>query len=61
MITRRLDAEERRAIVPGNVYIWEERCANAEITGLGMERCFCSTANVTRTRIPVTPQPNGHT
>ncbi|KAJ3556186.1 hypothetical protein NM688_g2167 [Phlebia brevispora] len=38
MITRRLDAEERRAIVPGNVYIWEERCANAEITGLGMER-----------------------
>lgn len=38
MISRRLDAEERRAIVPGNVYIWEERCANAEITGLGMER-----------------------
>ncbi|KAI0340383.1 hypothetical protein BDW22DRAFT_1313998, partial [Trametopsis cervina] len=38
MITRRLDAEERRAIVPGNVYIWEERCANAEVTGLGMER-----------------------
>lgn len=40
MITRRLDAEERRAIVPGNVYIWEERCANAEITGLGMERWY---------------------
>ncbi|PSR78615.1 hypothetical protein PHLCEN_2v7362 [Hermanssonia centrifuga] len=39
MIARRLDAEERRAIVPGNVYIWEERCANSEITGLGMERC----------------------
>ena len=38
MITRRLDAEERRAIVPGNVYVWEERCANAEVTGLGMER-----------------------
>ncbi|KAI0688383.1 Gti1/Pac2 family-domain-containing protein, partial [Cytidiella melzeri] len=38
MITRRLDAEERRAIGPGNVYIWEERCANAEVTGLGMER-----------------------
>ena len=38
MITRRLDAEERRAIAPGNVYIWEERCANAEVTGLGMER-----------------------
>lgn len=36
--SRRLDAEERRAIVPGNVYVWEERCANAEATGLGMER-----------------------
>ncbi len=40
MIARRLDAEERRAIVPGNVYIWEERCANSEITGLGMERWY---------------------
>ncbi|KAI0692458.1 hypothetical protein BC835DRAFT_1534402 [Cytidiella melzeri] len=31
-------ARRRRAIGPGNVYIWEERCANAEVTGLGMER-----------------------
>lgn len=38
LITRRLDAEERRAIIPGNVYVWEERSANAEATGLGMER-----------------------
>lgn len=38
MTTRRLDAEERRAIAPGHVYVWEERCANAEATGLGMER-----------------------
>ena len=38
MTSRRLDAEERRAIVPGNVYIWEERCANSEATGMGMER-----------------------
>ncbi|KAI0790407.1 Gti1/Pac2 family-domain-containing protein [Abortiporus biennis] len=38
IISRRLDAEERRAIVPGNVYVWEERCANSEATGLGMER-----------------------
>ncbi|KAK7036627.1 hypothetical protein VNI00_011560 [Paramarasmius palmivorus] len=30
LITRRLDAEERRAIVPGNVYVWEERGANTE-------------------------------
>lgn len=22
LITRRLDAEERRAIIPGNVYVW---------------------------------------
>ncbi|KAF7761525.1 hypothetical protein Agabi119p4_9517 [Agaricus bisporus var. burnettii] len=34
----RLDAEERRAIIPGNVYVWEERGANTEPTGLGMER-----------------------
>lgn len=38
LITRRLDAEERRAIVAGNVYVWEERGANTEPTGLGMER-----------------------
>ena len=38
LITRRLDAEERRAIVPGNVYVWEERGSNSEATGLGMER-----------------------
>ncbi|KAL0958158.1 hypothetical protein HGRIS_000324 [Hohenbuehelia grisea] len=38
LITRRLDAEERRAIAPGNVYVWEERGANTEATGLGMER-----------------------
>ncbi|PPQ87683.1 hypothetical protein CVT25_011450 [Psilocybe cyanescens] len=38
LITRRLDAEERRNIIPGNVYVWEERGANTEPTGLGMER-----------------------
>ncbi|KAG6916421.1 hypothetical protein DXG01_006825 [Tephrocybe rancida] len=38
LITRRLDAEERRAIGSGNVYVWEERGANTEPTGLGMER-----------------------
>ncbi|KAG2039194.1 Gti1/Pac2 family-domain-containing protein, partial [Suillus americanus] len=38
LTTRRLDAEERRAISPGNVYVWEERSANSEATGLGMER-----------------------
>jgi hypothetical protein len=38
LITRRLDAEERRNIVPGNVYVWEERASSSETTGLGMER-----------------------
>ncbi|KAF9068904.1 Gti1/Pac2 family-domain-containing protein [Rhodocollybia butyracea] len=39
LITRRLDAEERRAIVAGNVYVWEERnSARAETIGIGMER-----------------------
>lgn len=38
MTHRRLDAEERRAIVTGNVYVWEERGANSEATGLGIER-----------------------
>ncbi|KAF5318656.1 hypothetical protein D9619_010698 [Psilocybe cf. subviscida] len=38
LITRRLDAEERRNIAAGNVYVWEERGANTEPTGLGMER-----------------------
>ncbi|KAJ3762216.1 Gti1/Pac2 family-domain-containing protein [Lentinula raphanica] len=38
LITRRLDAEERRAIIAGNVYVWEERGANPETIGIGMER-----------------------
>ncbi|OCH93955.1 hypothetical protein OBBRIDRAFT_885174 [Obba rivulosa] len=38
MTTRRLDAEERRAITSGDVFVWEERCANSEATGMGMER-----------------------
>lgn len=38
MTVRRLDAEERRAISSGNVYVWEERGASSEATGLGIER-----------------------
>ncbi|KAJ7646710.1 Gti1/Pac2 family-domain-containing protein [Roridomyces roridus] len=38
MVTRRLDSEERSLIVPGSVYVWEERGAQAEITGVGIER-----------------------
>ena len=38
LITRRLDAKERRSIVPGNVYVWEERSANSDATSLGMKR-----------------------
>lgn len=33
MVARRLDTEERRAISPGCVYVWEERGANAEANG----------------------------
>ncbi|KAJ6629439.1 Gti1/Pac2 family-domain-containing protein [Mycena sp. CBHHK59/15] len=38
MVTRRLDSEERGLIVPGSVYVWEERGAHAELTGVGIER-----------------------
>jgi hypothetical protein len=35
MVARRLDTEERRAIHSGCVFVWEERGANAEATGVG--------------------------
>ncbi|KAI0026765.1 Gti1/Pac2 family-domain-containing protein, partial [Vararia minispora EC-137] len=38
IVTRRLDNEERRAIRSGSVYVWEERGADSEATGLGIER-----------------------
>lgn len=38
MVSRRLDAEERRSISPGYVFVWEERGPDAEATGLGIER-----------------------
>ncbi|KAA1476580.1 hypothetical protein DENSPDRAFT_747214, partial [Dentipellis sp. KUC8613] len=39
LLSRRLDAEERKFIRPGNVYVWEDRTAStAETTGLSMER-----------------------
>jgi hypothetical protein len=34
MVARRLDTEERRAIHSGCVFVWEERGANAEATGV---------------------------
>lgn len=34
MITRRLDSDERNLILPGNVYVWEERGASTESTGV---------------------------
>lgn len=37
MVRRRLDADERRSIKSGDVFVWEERC-NAEASGLGIER-----------------------
>jgi len=38
MVKRRLDAEERRSIMPGDVFVWEERGTNTEANGLGIER-----------------------
>jgi hypothetical protein len=38
LVRRRLDAEERLALAPGNVYIWEERPASADGPGPAMER-----------------------
>ncbi|KDQ27481.1 hypothetical protein PLEOSDRAFT_51203 [Pleurotus ostreatus PC15] len=38
IVSRRLDAEERRAITTGCVFVWEERGPNTEATGLGIER-----------------------
>jgi hypothetical protein len=46
LLTRRLDADERKAIRSGNVYIWEDRSASTvDNGGLTMERwCVrCST------------------
>jgi len=37
IVRRRLDAEERRNIRSGDVFVWEER-GNAEASGLGIER-----------------------
>lgn len=37
-VDRRLDTDERRSILAGNIYVWEERGANLDSTGLSMER-----------------------
>lgn len=38
MVSRRLDTDERRYIMSGCVFVWEERGPNAEVNGLGIER-----------------------
>jgi Gti1/Pac2 family transcription factor len=38
LITRRLDAKECGAIVPGNVYVWEARGVSRGLTSNGMAR-----------------------
>ncbi|KAI0030358.1 Gti1/Pac2 family-domain-containing protein [Vararia minispora EC-137] len=39
LLTRRLDADERKAIRPGHVYVWEDRSATtSDSGGLSMER-----------------------
>ncbi|KAG9001780.1 hypothetical protein FRB93_011985 [Tulasnella sp. JGI-2019a] len=38
MIKRRLSVDERAELRAGNIYIWEERNADEEAVGMGMER-----------------------
>jgi len=38
MVTRRLDTEERRSIISGSVYVWEERGPSPESTGVRLHR-----------------------
>ncbi|TFK49531.1 hypothetical protein OE88DRAFT_1736545 [Heliocybe sulcata] len=38
LITRRLDTDERNALGPGDVYVWEERNSLNDISGLGIVR-----------------------
>jgi hypothetical protein len=38
MVTRRLDTDERRAIISGCVFVWEERGPNTEATGVSQEK-----------------------
>ena len=52
MTVRRLDAEERRAITSGNVYVWEERGSSTEATGLGIER-WCVSLSAFPTQFPL--------
>ena len=41
LLTRRLDADERKAIRSGNVYIWEDRSASTvDNGGITMERWY---------------------
>lgn len=40
MITRRLDNTERSHILPGDVYVWEERGANTETSGVSVFLSF---------------------
>lgn len=35
IVNRRLDADERRAVRAGNVYVWEERGRNADASSVG--------------------------
>lgn len=42
MVRRRLDAEERRSIRSGDVFVWEER-GNAEASGVSSATFTCAT------------------
>jgi hypothetical protein len=47
LLTRRLDADERKAIRSGNVYIWEDRSASTvDNGGITMERWYAFGASL---------------
>jgi hypothetical protein len=60
LLTRRLDADERKAIRSGNVYIWEDRSAStADNGGLSMERWYASLIPDRSMKYTLSPRTDG--
>lgn len=55
-IEKRLDAHERAALRPGNVYVWEEKPPNADNYAVTMER-FTEGKAWTPSRVRYAPTP----
>ena len=58
-IEKRLDAHERAALRPGNVYVWEEKPPNADNYAVTMERFTEGKAwTPSRVRCVISPSPS---